>query len=101
MPVNDSMLGVCRSRLGFVVGEDLDRKGGAMKIILPSFKSMDNGKEFVVIYIVVTFCGGERLRKIRTGMPFTIGICLKKNGAQHIFGSISGNSKERKEVGDM
>ena len=64
-----------------MVNEDLNGKGGAMKIMLPSFESTDDGKEFVVIYVIVTFHGREGLRKIRTGVPFTIGICLKKNGA--------------------
>ena len=64
----------------FVVGEDLDGKWGAMKVVLPSFESRDNSKEFIVIYVIVMFHRGEGLRKIRTGMPFTIGICLKKNG---------------------
>ena len=84
-----------------MVGEDLDGKGGAMKVMSPSFESTDNSKEFAAIYVVVTFCRGEGLRKIRTGMPFSIGIHLKKNGAQPIFGCISSNSERRREVRDV
>ena len=51
-----------------------------MEVVLPSFESTDNGKEFMIIYIVVMFCREEGLRKVRTGMPFSIEICLKKNG---------------------
>ena len=63
-----------------MVSEDLNGKGEAMKVMSPSFESTDNSKKFMVIYVVVTFCRGEGLRKIRTGVPFTIGIYLKKNG---------------------
>ena len=60
--------------------EDLNGEGGAVEVVLPSFESIDNGKEFMIIYIVVMFCRREGLRKVRIGMPFSIGICLKKNG---------------------
>ena len=63
-----------------MVNEDLNAEGGAMEVVLPSFESTDNGKEFMIIYIVVMFCREEGLRKVRTGMPFSIEICLKKNG---------------------
>ena len=63
-----------------VVGKDLDREGGAMEVVLPGFESMDDSKEFVVIYVIIVFCGGEGLGEIGTGMPFTIRICLEKDG---------------------
>ena len=44
-----------------VVGEDLHRKGGAMEIVAPRFQGADNGKEFAVVDVVVSFCGGEGL----------------------------------------
>ena len=40
----------------FVVSEDLDGKGEAMKVMLSSFESADNSKEFTVIDVIFTFC---------------------------------------------
>ena len=42
----------------------------------PSFESMDNGKEFSIIYVIVMFHRGEGLEKVRIGMSFSIRICL-------------------------
>ena len=40
----------------FVVSKDLDRKGGAVKIVSKGFESANNGEEFAVIDVVVSFC---------------------------------------------
>ena len=40
----------------FVVGEDLDWQGGAMKVMTPSLEGMDDGEEFLIIDVVITFC---------------------------------------------
>ena len=63
-----------------MVGEDLNGEGGTMKVVLPSFEGMNDGKEFVVIYVIVMLCRREGLRKVETRMSFSVGICLKKNG---------------------
>ena len=39
----------------FVVGEDLDWQGGAMKVMTPSLEGMDDGEEFLIIDVVITF----------------------------------------------
>ena len=44
-----------------VVGEDLHREGGAVKVMAPGFQGADNGEEFAVINVVITFGGGEGL----------------------------------------
>ena len=40
----------------FVVSEDLDWEGGAVKVVSKGFESANNGKEFAVIDVVVSFC---------------------------------------------
>jgi len=40
----------------FMVGEDLNREGGAMEVVSPGFEGADDGKEFSVIDIIVLFC---------------------------------------------
>jgi len=55
-----------------VVGKDLNWKGRAMEVVLPGLKGMDDGKEFAVINIIVSFRLRERLGKVRAGMPIPI-----------------------------
>ena len=45
-----------------MVGEDLHREGGTMEIMAPGFQGANDGKEFSVIDVVVSFGGGEGLR---------------------------------------
>ena len=42
-----------------VVGEDLYWEGGTMKIVAPGFQGANNGEEFPVVDVVVSFSGGE------------------------------------------
>ena len=55
-----------------VVGEDLDRERGAMEVVAPSFQGANDSKEFTVVDVVISFRGGERLRKVGTGVPIAI-----------------------------
>ena len=63
-----------------MVSGDLDGEGRTMKVVSPSLEGMDDGKEFTVVYVIVMFHGREGLEKVRTRMPFSVGICLKKDG---------------------
>ena len=63
-----------------MVNEDLDGEGGTMEVMLPSFEDIDDGEELLVIYVIIMLCRREGLRKVGTGMPFSVGICLKNNG---------------------
>ena len=63
----------------FVVSEDLDREGGAVKIVSKGFESADNGKEFTVVDVIVSFCLRERLGKVGTRVPIAVGVSLKEN----------------------
>ena len=42
-----------------MVGEDLNRGGGALKVMPPSFQSADDGEEFPIEDIIVSFGGVE------------------------------------------
>ena len=55
-----------------VIGEDLYRKGGAVKIVPPGLQSADDGKEFTVIDVIVSFSRDEQLGEVGTGIPVTI-----------------------------
>jgi len=39
-----------------VVSENLDREGGAVKVMSEGFKSTNYGEEFAVIDVIVSFC---------------------------------------------
>ena len=53
------MLGGVEEGEVFVIGENLDKEWGAMKVVMPGFESANNGEEFPIVDIVVTFCGEE------------------------------------------
>ena len=42
-----------------MVGEDLDREGGAMEVVAPSFQGANDGKKLTVVDVVIPFCRGE------------------------------------------
>jgi len=64
-----------------MVGEDLNWERGAMEVVSPGFEGVDDGKEFTIIDIVVSFCLGERLREVGTGVPVSVGVCLEENSS--------------------
>jgi len=42
-----------------MVGEDLNWKRRAVEVVSPGFEGTDDGKEFMIIDIIVSFCLGE------------------------------------------
>ena len=61
----------------FVVGEDLYRERGSVEVVLPGLQGTDDGKEFLVIDVVVSFCWGEQLGEVGTGVPLAIQVRLQ------------------------
>ena len=55
-----------------MISEDLDEEGGTVEVMSPGFEGTDDSQEFSVINIIVSFCWGEGLREVGTGMPFAI-----------------------------
>ena len=43
----------------FVVSKDLNGKKGSVEVVSPGFQGTDDGKEFSVIDVIVSFCWGE------------------------------------------
>ena len=84
-----------------MISENLDGKRGTMKVMSPGFEGMDYCQEFAVIDIVVAFRQREGLRKVGTGVPFTIRVSLEEDSTQCVFRCVSGNSKGRGEVWHM
>ena len=69
----------------FVVSKNLYRKRGAMEVVSPGIQGANDGKEFMVINIVISFCRGGRLREVGARVPFSIGISLEEGGARGIL----------------
>ena len=84
-----------------MVGEDLDREKGSMKVVLPGFQGMNNTKEFSVVDVVVSFCRGERLGEVGAGVPVAVQVGLEKDGTRSILGSVSGDSEGCGKVGEV
>ena len=63
-----------------VIREDLDGEERSIEIMSPGFQGVDDRKEFLVIDVIISFCGDEQLGQIGTGMPITIGVGLEEDG---------------------
>ena len=62
---------------------------------------MDNGKEFLVIDVIVLLGGDEQLREVEAGMPVAIRVSLEKDGTGSILQGIGGNGKGFGEIGEV
>jgi len=65
-------LGLSKVGKVLMVGEDLNRKRGAVAVVLPGLEGMDDGKEFLIVDVMVSFCLEERLREIGAGVPVSV-----------------------------
>ena len=52
-----------------------------MEVMAPMIQGMNNGKEFLIIDVIVLFCRGERLREIRTGMKISVIVFLHEDSS--------------------
>ena len=84
-----------------VVGEDLYGERRAMEIVAPRFQGANDGEEFVVIDIIVSFGGGEGLRQVGAGVPIAVGVGLEEDSARRVFRGVCGNSERGGEVGEV
>ena len=76
-----------------MIGEDLDGEGGPGEVLSPCLKDMEDGEEFPVIDVVVSFGGGERLREVGAWVPLAVWIGLEKYGSRGELGGIGGYGK--------
>ena len=42
-----------------VIREGLDWERGTVEVVSPRFQGMDDSEKFVVVDVIVSFCGGE------------------------------------------
>ena len=84
-----------------MVGENLDWKRGAVKVVPERFEGANNRKEFTVVNVVVSFCWGERLREIGAGMPFPVGVGLEEDSARGEFRGVGGDGEGCGEIREV
>ena len=70
------ILGLTEVHQVLMISEDLDREWGTVEIVSPGLQGMDDGKEFLVIDVIVPLCWDEQLGEIGTRVPIAIGISL-------------------------
>ena len=76
-----------------VVSKDLDGERGTMEVVPSGLQGADDGEEFTVINVIVSFCRDEQLKEVRVRMPVTVDISLEEDGARGILGCIGGDGK--------
>ena len=85
----------------FVVGEDLYGEWGSMEVVSPGFQGLNDGKEFSVVDVVVSFYWGEQLGQVGAGVPLAMRVGLKEDHTRSIFGGISHNGKGGSKVWEV
>ena len=65
----------------FVVCEDLDCGGGPQEVMAPGVQSLHDGKQFMIIDIVIVFSWPKCLGKVGTGMPIPVDVLLQQHSA--------------------
>ena len=46
---------------------------------------MNDGEEFLVVDVIISFHRNERLREVRTRVPVTVSVGLEEDGTRGIF----------------
>ena len=95
------VLGLTEVHQVLVVGEDLDGEGRAMEIMSPRLQGMDDDKQLLIIDVVVSFGGDERLQEVGARVPVVIRVSLEEDRARGVLGSVGSDSKRFGEVGEM
>ena len=84
-----------------MIGKDLNRKGRALGVMVPGAETMDDGKEFSIIDVMISFCEGEQLGEVRTGVPVSIGVGFQEDTSEGMLDSVSGNGEGTREVREV
>lgn len=63
------------------------------EIVTPRFQGIDDGKEFLIIDVVVSFSRGKGLEQVETRVPIAVCVGLEKDSTRSILGGISSNHK--------
>ena len=76
-----------------MIHNNVDGIGWTFQIVLPNIKSFEDGKQFLVIYVVVQLCHSESVRVKGNWMNFIIFINNGEDCSESIVQSISFHDK--------
>jgi len=65
-------LGLLKVSEVFVVSKDLNWERETVEVVSEGFEGADDGEEFMIVDVVVSFCLRERLGEVGTGMPIVV-----------------------------
>ena len=68
-----------------MIGKDFKLMGTTFEVMSPFMKSFDDGEEFLIINVVVSFGLNKGLRHEGDGVPETIRTMLGENGTTSIL----------------
>ena len=85
----------------FVVGKDLYREWGSLEVVTPGFQGSNDGKEFPVVDVVVSFCWGEWLGKVGARVPIAIRVGLEEDCAGGVLEGVGCNGEGGGKVWEM
>ena len=91
---------VLEIRQVLVVGEDRDGVRSSLQVLLPFYKSEDNGEELPIIYVIVALRQGEGLGKVSAGVEVSCFIRLHQDGTSGEEGSVGHEGEGTSDVGD-
>ena len=77
--VTRQSLGLAEVSKVFVIHEQGDGMGGSLQVMSPVFKSMDDGEQFPIIDVIVSFSRRESLRQVSAGVKIAITVLLHEN----------------------
>ena len=83
-----------------MVGEDGDGVRGSLQVLLPFYKSEDDGEELSIIYVVVALGRGEGLGEVCAGVKVPCFIRLHQDGTSSEEGSVGHEGEGTSDVGD-
>ena len=83
-----------------MIGDNSDWMGGASKVLLPLVQSQDDGKEFLVINIIVSFSWCKGFGEVSAGVMVSIVISLQKYSSGSKEGGVCHNGEGTGDIGD-
>ena len=67
-----------------MVSNDINREGGTFQVMPPRLESLEDGEKFLVVDVVIQFCGSESAGMESDGMEFGIGSEDRKDSSKSV-----------------
>ena len=77
-----------------VVGDHIDRRGGALKVVSPVLEGLEDGQELLVMGIIVQLRGGQSPRIVSDRSELRIGANNGQNASDGIVRGVSLDHKQ-------